>query len=67
MTATRTAGEAGKVKALFPSRPQSRCPWNPFPARSPWGRKLDEMYRLDQAKAARRHAALAEIQGRRDG
>lgn len=30
-------------------RQQTRCPWNPFPADSDWGRKLDQMYRKSEA------------------
>jgi len=26
-----------------------RCPWNPFPANSPWGKRIDEHYRRDIA------------------
>ncbi|NNM75008.1 hypothetical protein [Enterovirga aerilata] len=25
------------------------CPWNPFPADSPWGRKIEEAYARQQA------------------
>lgn len=26
-----------------------RCPWNPFPPTSPWGRDIDRAYRRDKA------------------
>ncbi len=39
-------------------RPE-RCPWNPFPADSIWGRRLDQDYRRDQ----RQHTMNAEERG----
>lgn len=31
-------------------RDHERCPWNPFPAQSVWGRMIDEKYRHDRAR-----------------
>ncbi|WP_342152288.1 hypothetical protein [Methylorubrum sp. SB2] len=28
-----------------------RCPWNPFPAWSPWGQQIDQAYGDDLARA----------------
>ena len=34
-----------------------RCPWNPFPRDSEWGRKIDDWYRTD---TMRQRAAYRE-------
>lgn len=41
-------------RALFDYIPP--CPWNPFPRDSPWGRKIEFAYRLDQHHKRRRLA-----------
>ena len=47
-------------------RRDQRCPYNPFPPESSWGRKLEEAHRIDQAEKARRRAALASGERERD-
>ena len=39
------------IRALVDARSRElvRCPWNPFPADSPWGLQIDQGYRRDLA------------------
>jgi hypothetical protein len=42
------------------------CPWNPFPHDSAWGSRIDEQYRRDNARSARKlrsRALLASDKG----
>jgi hypothetical protein len=42
--------EIGSAFADIAIMNPGRCPWNPFPRNSPWGQRVDELYRQDRSR-----------------
>lgn len=44
-----------------------RCPWNPFPRDSIWGRRLDRWWRSERERIMRRQESNSTQTARDDG